>query len=220
VNASSAYLVGEQGPEILTGVSGRIANTSASQRMLGELGRIEPLLHDRRPRHGPCTDRAADAPGDSGSEPAVDDYLDPGDQRADKAAAASEIDHELPITAGRSSRCRPRLPLVTSSSRTERRRQRRVAVYRPGADPRLERLLDGSVAHNAADATRDRPALDRLPRRLQGPACVFQLPTFLAAFVPSGAVPGTYWRLKENTAKWSINPGFIVGMQFDIREAI
>jgi hypothetical protein len=38
VNAGSAYLVGEQGPEILTGVSGRIANTSASQRMLSGSG--------------------------------------------------------------------------------------------------------------------------------------------------------------------------------------
>jgi hypothetical protein len=54
----------------------------------------------------------------------------------------------------------------------------------------------------------------------RGRACVFQLPSFLAAFVPSGAVPGTYWRLKENTAKWSINLAFIVGMEFDIREAI
>jgi hypothetical protein len=38
VNAGAAYLVGEQGPEILTGVTGRIATHSASQRMLGAGG--------------------------------------------------------------------------------------------------------------------------------------------------------------------------------------
>lgn len=63
------------------------------------------------------------------------------------------------------------------------------------------------------------PWIDFL-RACRGQACVFQLPAFLAARVPSGAVPGLYWRLKNNAAKWSISPGDIVGMQFDIREAI
>jgi hypothetical protein len=39
-------------------------------------------------------------------------------------------------------------------------------------------------------------------------------------YVPTGAVPALYWRLKNNTAKWSVSPGNIVGMQFEIREAI
>jgi hypothetical protein len=63
------------------------------------------------------------------------------------------------------------------------------------------------------------PWIDFL-RSCKGQACVFQLPTFLATYVPTGAVPALYWRLKNNSAKWSVSPGNIVGMQFDIREAI
>jgi hypothetical protein len=60
VDASSAYLVGEQGPEILTGVSGRIATNSTSRRMLGESGPniyytidargTDPVLTEQRTR--------------------------------------------------------------------------------------------------------------------------------------------------------------------------
>lgn len=63
------------------------------------------------------------------------------------------------------------------------------------------------------------PWIDFL-RACKGKSRVFQLQAFIAAYVPAGAVPGTYWRLKANTAKWSISPGNIVGMQFDIEEAI
>jgi hypothetical protein len=54
----------------------------------------------------------------------------------------------------------------------------------------------------------------------RGQANVFQLPPFLAGFVPSGAVPGTYWRMKQNSLKWSITQAILFGIQFDIREAI
>jgi hypothetical protein len=54
----------------------------------------------------------------------------------------------------------------------------------------------------------------------RGQANVFQLPTFLAAFIPSGAVPGGYWRMKSNRLKWSVSQAVLFGLQFEIREAI
>lgn len=54
----------------------------------------------------------------------------------------------------------------------------------------------------------------------RGQASVFQLPTFLAAFVPAGAVPGGYWRLKTNSNKFSIGEAILYGFSFEIREAI
>lgn len=55
----------------------------------------------------------------------------------------------------------------------------------------------------------------------KGPACVFQLSNAVfASLIPAGAVPGTYWRMKNPAQKWSITEGIIYGMQFDIREAI
>ena len=54
-----------------------------------------------------------------------------------------------------------------------------------------------------------------------GPACVFQLSnSTFAGLVPSGAVPGAYWRMKGNTVKWSITEGVLYNLQFEIREAI
>lgn len=60
VDASAAYLVGEQGPEVLTGVTGRIASNSTSRRMLGEQGTniyytidargTDPVLTEQRTR--------------------------------------------------------------------------------------------------------------------------------------------------------------------------
>lgn len=54
-----------------------------------------------------------------------------------------------------------------------------------------------------------------------GPACVFLLSnSTFAGLVPSGAVPGTYWRIKGNTIKWSVTEGVLFNCQFEIREAI
>lgn len=54
----------------------------------------------------------------------------------------------------------------------------------------------------------------------KGQVCVFQLPAGAFALLPSGTVPGTYWRMKANVRKWSVSEGMIHGFQFDIREAI
>ena len=58
-------------------------------------------------------------------------------------------------------------------------------------------------------------------RACKGKACVFTLAnaTF-AGLVPAGAVPGTYWGLKNNVSKWSITDGIRYGFQFECREAI
>jgi hypothetical protein len=53
-----------------------------------------------------------------------------------------------------------------------------------------------------------------------GMANVFQLPAALAALVPTGTVPGGYWRLKSNENKFSITIAFLYGFNFEIREAV
>lgn len=53
---------------------------------------------------------------------------------------------------------------------------------------------------------------------LRGQACVFQFPSSWSPFLPSGH-SSSYWRLKSNTAKWSISKGQIVEAQFEVREA-
>jgi hypothetical protein len=58
---------------------------------------------------------------------------------------------------------------------------------------------------------------------LDGPACVFQLPSGFASTFPveletSGS--SRYWRLKGNSQKWSIKEGQIYGITFEVREAI
>ena len=54
----------------------------------------------------------------------------------------------------------------------------------------------------------------------KGPVCVFQLPSSLAALIPSGMAPGGYWRLKNTANKWSVQPLPLYGLHFEIREAI
>jgi hypothetical protein len=53
-----------------------------------------------------------------------------------------------------------------------------------------------------------------------GPASVFTLPTAVVALLPTGIVPGGYWRLKTNTVRWSVNEGLIYQLEFELREAI
>ncbi len=54
VNPSSAYLVGEQGPEILTGLSGRITNSTDSMRALGAGGHAASYYIDARGNSNPA----------------------------------------------------------------------------------------------------------------------------------------------------------------------
>lgn len=54
----------------------------------------------------------------------------------------------------------------------------------------------------------------------KGPISVFVLPEAWGTLLPTGLVPGTYWRLKANSVKWSINDGMVYGVEFVIREAI
>jgi hypothetical protein len=42
---------------------------------------------------------------------------------------------------------------------------------------------------------------------------------FLAR-IPASANVNGLWRLKSNAPKWSVNEGLVVGMQFELREAI
>lgn len=79
--------------------------------------------------------------------------------------------------------------------------------------------LEASITMPSMELATAQPWIAFL-RACKGQACVFQLPTLLASLVPSGAVPGLYWRLKTNNVRWSVNLGFIVGMEFEIREAI
>lgn len=61
-----------------------------------------------------------------------------------------------------------------------------------------------------------------------GPQCVFQLPvTFAqqnglggAGLVPINETPSGYFRMKANTVKWTINPGLIYNISFDLRSAL
>jgi hypothetical protein len=40
------------------------------------------------------------------------------------------------------------------------------------------------------------------------------------AQIPTSANVNGFWRLKQNSAKWSVNDGLLVGLEFQIREAI
>ena len=52
-------------------------------------------------------------------------------------------------------------------------------------------------------------------RQLNGQACVFQFTAaFVAAYPEIGS--GTYWCLKSPGRKWSLNPGKLYGMSFEI----
>jgi hypothetical protein len=61
-------------------------------------------------------------------------------------------------------------------------------------------------------------------KSLDGTACVFTFPSALCSLYPDEmTVDGTnprYWRLKGNSIKWTIKPGQIYGVTFEIREAI
>ena len=54
-----------------------------------------------------------------------------------------------------------------------------------------------------------------------GMSAVFQIAnTTWIGLIPASANVNGYWRLKTNSAQWSINDGVIYGMVFEIREAI
>lgn len=55
-------------------------------------------------------------------------------------------------------------------------------------------------------------------RDLQGQAGVFQWGAACQAAFPE--IGARYWRLKSNTRKWAVIPGFIYSMHFDIMEAL
>ena len=53
-------------------------------------------------------------------------------------------------------------------------------------------------------------------RALKGQACVFQFTAaFIAAFPEVGGT-GIYWCLKSPSRKWSLSPGKLYGMSFEI----
>jgi hypothetical protein len=55
----------------------------------------------------------------------------------------------------------------------------------------------------------------------RGMASVFQIAnsTWLG-LIPATANVNGYWRLKSNSVKWSVNEALLVGLEFQIREAI
>lgn len=55
-------------------------------------------------------------------------------------------------------------------------------------------------------------------RDLQGQGGVFQWGAACQAAFPE--IGARFWRLKSNTRKWSVVPGFIYAMRFDIMEAL
>ncbi len=56
-------------------------------------------------------------------------------------------------------------------------------------------------------------------RALKGQVSVFQLTAdFMAAY--PGDIGTRYWRLKSNTAKWSISKDRVYGLAFDVREVL
>lgn len=74
--------------------------------------------------------------------------------------------------------------------------------------PPLEPLVDG-------------PAWVDFLISCKGMACVFQIAnTTFSGLIPAAADTNGYWRLKNNSPKWSVNEGTIYGMTFEIREAI
>jgi hypothetical protein len=89
-----------------------------------------------------------------------------------------------------------------------------------------QQLLDWQAAY--AEASLELPPLTQSESgtwlafliACRGPMSVFQLPSILAALVPSGMAPNGYWRLKNNANKWSITLPYIYGLHFDIREAL
>jgi len=56
-------------------------------------------------------------------------------------------------------------------------------------------------------------------RALQGVGNVFQFSAAFMAAYPAD-LGSRYWRLKQNTRKWSISQARLYGLQFEIREAI
>ena len=63
-------------------------------------------------------------------------------------------------------------------------------------------------------------------RALKGQACVFQFTSAMQAAFPASIgdglspVGGRYWRLKQNSVKWSLSLGKIYGVTFEIVEAL
>lgn len=81
--------------------------------------------------------------------------------------------------------------------------------------------MELSVTMPPLEPTVDGPAWVDFLISCQGQAAVFQIANATwASLIPAAADTNGYWRLKNNSPKWSVNEGTVYGMTFEIREAI